>query len=363
MGVITTVRGDIAPSELGFTSAHEHLNFDNTLMASVVKRYTGATIPASMLELRVDNLAFLRDSGGAISPDCATAGDVEHNAAELTYFTQAGGSAVCDATPIGLRGDVRALREASERSGVHVVCSTGLYVADTRPAEWDGASEEAQYTHFLSEVTEGIDGTDIRAGMLKCALSTTDPSGPLNEVELATLRALGRVAVATGLSLHVHTAFPMSSAQVLAGVDAALATGIDPDRLVMIHMDSFLRPWSALDEYVAGIDTPRTASTELARAVLAKGVNIGFDAWGATVSLLPDDHDRLKGLADLLRAGYGDRIVLGHDVFSKAHGKTWGYYGLTRFPQFVSAGLAKLGFEDDAFRRLVVDNPARILAH
>jgi predicted metal-dependent phosphotriesterase family hydrolase len=32
MSVITTVRGDIAPEDLGYTSVHEHLNVDSTLM-------------------------------------------------------------------------------------------------------------------------------------------------------------------------------------------------------------------------------------------------------------------------------------------------------------------------------------------
>ncbi|MGC7102549.1 hypothetical protein ACPZ19_48435 [Amycolatopsis lurida] len=85
---------------------------------------------------------------------------------------------------------------------------------------------------------------------------------------------------------------------------------------------------------------------------------------GAVVrDLLPDDFDRAKGSVDLLHAGYGDRIVLGHDNFTKAHGKSYGYYGFTRFPQFIPPILTRLGFDDDVYRRLVVDNPARVLAH
>jgi phosphotriesterase-related protein len=363
MSVVTTVRGDIAPDQLGYTSMHEHLNTDNALMARVVERYTGARLPDELGELRIDNLAFLRDSGAAASKECSTAGDVDFTVAELNFFKEVGGTAICDASPIGLRGDVRDLRAASERSGVHVVFATGLYTVDTRPAGFEQRDEDDLVEFFTREVTEGVEDTGIRPGFLKCALSATEPTAPLYDTEVATLRALGRVSAATGLSLHVHTAFPMSDAQVLQGVEIALGAGVEPRRLVMIHMDSFLRPWDALAAYVSDMDTARNVTTALQRAILDQGVNIGFDSWSATTAILPDDYDRMKGLVDLLRGGYGDRIVLGHDTFTKAHSKTYGYYGFTRFPQFIPPMLAQLGFSDDVYRRLVVDNPARILAH
>lgn len=363
MSVITTVRGDIDPSELGYTSMHEHLNADLTLMLALVERYGASSVPPQWLELKNENLAFLRDGGAALSPESSTSGDVDFTTAELQYFAEIGGRAVCDASPIGLRGDVLELRKASERSGVHVVFATGLYVFDARPAGYSELSEDEQVRFFTREVTDGVDDTGIRPGFLKCGLSAIDPTAPLNEAEATTLRALGRVSAETGLSLHVHTAFPMSREQVLAGVDVALNTGMPAERLVMMHMDSFLRPWDAMTKYIGDMETPRNISTEIPRAVLDRGANIGFDSWSSTVAVLPDDYDRVKGLVDLLRRGYGSQIGLGHDTTSKPHGKSYGGYGYTRFGQFVPPMLAQLGFGEDVFRQLVVDNPARILAH
>ncbi|MCZ9880617.1 phosphotriesterase family protein [Arthrobacter sp. B2a2-09] len=363
MSIITTVRGDIAPEELGYTSMHEHLNADFSLMAALMARYGAPKISPELLALRPDNMAFLRDGGYASSPECVTAGDIEYTAAELGYFKQIGGNAVCDASPIGLRGDVRDLLPASEKADVHVVFATGLYVADARPAEFLNYSEDDLVAFFTKEVTRGVGATSLRPGFLKCALSATDPAAELHEIEVRTLRALGRVSAETGLSLHVHTAFPMSHAQVLTGLEIALSTGMIPDRLVMIHMDSFLRPWGALESYVNDMSVALNVSTELQRAVLDHGVNIGFDSWSSTVSILPSDYDRLKGLVDLLRAGYGSHIVMGHDNGTKSHGKSYGYYGFTKFGQFVPPMLKQLGFGDEVYRQLVVDNPARILAH
>jgi predicted metal-dependent phosphotriesterase family hydrolase len=188
------------------------------------------------------------------SPDCRTVGDVDFTVVELEYFKQVGGTGICEASPIGLRGDVRDLRVASERADVHVVFAAGLYVADVRPEGFEEMAEEALVDFFAREVAEGAEGTGIRPGFLKCALSAVDPSAELFGSEVTTLRALRRLSAATGLSLQVHTAFPMSHDQVLEGVDAALGTGMAPDRLVMIHMDSFLRPWDALTSYVADLN-------------------------------------------------------------------------------------------------------------
>ncbi|MFE3825358.1 phosphotriesterase [Streptomyces sp. NPDC059092] len=363
MSVITTVRGDIAPADLGYTSMHEHLNADMSLMLALAERYGAPPMPADQLTLKNENLAFLRDGGAALSSESSTVGDIDFTTAELGYFSRIGGRAVCDASPIGLRGDVRALRTASERADVHVVFATGLYVADARPAGYQDMTEDEQVAFFRREVTDGVGDTGLRPGFLKCALSTTDPSAPLQLAETTTLRAIARVSAETGLSVHVHTAFPMSLTQVLAGVDIALDAGMSVDRLVMMHMDSFFRPWDAMAAYVGDMETPRTITTETARAVLDRGANVGLDAWSSTVALLPDDFDRMKGLVDLLRGGYGDQIVLGHDTTSKPHGKSYGGYGYTRFGQFVPPMLRQLGFDDDAYRRLVIDNPARILAH
>lgn len=363
MSVITTVRGDIDPADLGYTSMHEHLNIDTTLMQRLLNRYGASPMPPEMLTLEYSNLAFLRDGGAAFSPQSSTLGDVDYAVGELRYFAQIGGHAVVDASPIGLRGDVRVLRDASEQSGLHLVTATGLYVADVRPQGLENPSEQEQYALFLREVTQGIDDTGIRPGILKCAMSATVPSAPLNDVELKTLRALARVSAETGLSLHVHTAFPMSARQVLDTVDAAIDAGVTPDRLVMMHMDSFLRPWDAMTGYIGDMDTPRNISTETPREVLDRGAYIGFDSWSSTVAVLPDDYDRVKGLVDLIRRGYGAQIGLGHDTTSKPHGRSYGGYGYTRFGQFVPPLLASLGFGDEVFRQLVVDNPARILAH
>jgi len=364
MATITTVRGEIDPSELGMTSMHEHINGDMELLTILAERFSAAAPPAEMLTLVNENLALLRSGAQIFSRESMTSGDVDYTVTELEHFRRIGGHGIVDASPIGIRGDVKQLREASERSNVHIVCATGLYTVAQRPERFQGWTEDQQFEHFLQEVTEGIDGSDVRAGILKCALSATSAQAALPEEELTTLRACARVAAETGVSLHVHSAFPMTTDHILSGLSLLLDDmNLDPGRVVMMHMDSFLRAWDSRRAYLASIETVKTVNTDGLERVLDRGVTIGFDSWGTEVEILPQDDDRLKGLVHLVKKGYDSQIVLGHDVTQKPQGVSYGGYGFTWFPQLVSRTFDQLGIAEECYQRLTVDNPARVLTH
>lgn len=56
---IMTVRGEIAPETLGVTSLHEHTFLDMRIAGGFLKNYF-KNIPASMLEFKPENFAFLK---------------------------------------------------------------------------------------------------------------------------------------------------------------------------------------------------------------------------------------------------------------------------------------------------------------
>lgn len=356
---ITTVTGNIKPEEAGLTSIHEHILANMELME-------GVPIPEEMLSVKPENMAFLRNGASVFSKECKIADDVDYAVAELNaYKRRVGGGTICEASPIGMRGDVRLLREASVKSGVNLVCCTGLYLLNRHPKELLDKKEDHLVEVFSREIEGGIDESGIRPGFVKCALGTLNEDGcDLHERELVPLRACAKTAAKYGMSLHIHTAAPMTHKMVLEAVDIVLEEcGLAPERLVMLHMDSFLRSSEDLMKYVSGELEYRKISLDLQKRILEKGVNIGFDSWGTPfANVLPDDFDRVKGLAELLREGYEEQIVLGHDVISKAAGITNGYYGFNRFAEFVPSMLKPLGVDDTVIKKLMVENPARILA-
>jgi phosphotriesterase-related protein len=130
-----------------------------------------------------------------------------------------------------------------------------------------------------------------------------------------------------------------------------------------MHLDSFLRTPSNIADYYSNIESVRGVNTDFQTRILDKGVSIGFDSWGMLTAYVPDDFDRMKGLVNLLRKGYASQIALGHDVYDKSRGVSYGYTGFTHFATFALPILKQLGFGNDVIAKLTVENPARILAY
>ena len=89
--IIRTIRGDIAPSELGPCDAHEHLFL---------------VTPAQ--------------PGDEFT-------DVDAAIEEARTLVAAGGRALVDWTPLGLGRDLNGLHAVSDATGLHVVAATGLH--------------------------------------------------------------------------------------------------------------------------------------------------------------------------------------------------------------------------------------------
>jgi phosphotriesterase-related protein len=366
MARITTVRGDIAPEELGFTTMHEHTISDMSQLVAAQQTYKDM-IPPDDLRALPENMYFLRGGVGLFSDDCATTDDVEWLTEELRVFRdKVGGKAVVDASPIPIRGNVELIRQASETTGVHVIVATGLYYEMGRPQRYLEMPEHKVFAMCKDEVEHGIRDTEIHPGFLKCGMSSQGADSTIPDCEWATLRALAKLSVETGMSLHVHTAVPMTSEQVLSVADCAIKEcGVAPERLYMMHLDQYLRVPYSIDDYIRSFEVVRTVDIDLQCRLLDRGCTIGFDSWDSLVFILPDNYDRLKALVELLRRGYGSQIVLGHDVIDKSHSASFGYSGFTGFAVSAIPKLCEMWdiIDLDNIDKMTTHNPARLLAY
>ena len=362
---ITTVRGDISPEALGITSLHEHTFLDLRIAGQYMKDLFG-TLPDSMLKLDLKNFAFLKSGVYLISEECAVVDDMDFLVTEYELFRTAGGQSVCDCSPIGGRGDVRKIRELSEKTGLNIICATGVYTATSRPPELIDKSDDFYYETFKREVEEGIDGTDIHPGLLKAAIATYGPDGKLMEGELAGVRAAARLSGETGLSLHIHTSPLLRGEDIIHTAELAVSSGAKADKVHICHMDSGIAQGVPVADYLKKPDTDRTLNLDTLKRLLDMGVTIGLDTWGMPISnnyyFYPDDFERLKALITLIDLGYEDQITIGSDFSSKLFGRTYGNYGCTRTLEFALPMLKQYGYESAA-KKIVVDNPARILAY
>lgn len=366
MKKIRTVLGDIVPEQLGFTAMHDH-TFVDLRVASKFMKDMFPDVTHEQLKFCPENYGFMKTGTYLMCEDLQVIDetDMDYLVKEYDYFKAIGGKSVVDPGPIGCRGSAKLLKEFSMRSGLNLICATGLYTETSRPAELLDRNEEFYYNLFKKEVVEGIDGTDVYPGILKGAVATYGANG-ISEAEIAVVNACARVSAETGISMHVHTDPMISGDDILDALETAVEKyGVHRDRILVCHMDNRIACNVMVSEYLEEPGVDRTLDLDIHKTLLDKGYNIGLDTWGMPVNnpnfFMPDDFERLKALITLMNLGYEKQITLGNDFSSKLASRSYGGFGCTRFADFGLTLLEQLGYEDK-IPLLTVGNPARILS-
>ncbi len=302
-GQAMTVRGPVDASSLGRTQMHEHIVcvFDRSFRG---------------LQHALDDEAMLAD--------------------ELGRFASAGGSTIVDVTLPGIGRDVLALRRISERSGVHVVAATGLFRDPYYPEWLDDVSSDRLAERFVREIRDGIDGTDIRAGVIGEIGTGRQGITPREE---RVFRASAIAQRDTHAPIITHTWYGTLALEQLAMLRAE---GADLARVVVGHFGDR----RDLDAQLRVLDT---------------GASIAFDHVGLTE--VQRDDVRAAGVADLVRRGFSGQVILSCDVSYKGrmhwHGGSGYDVLLTSFvPLLLEAGVSAAAVD-----AMLVENPRRLLAY
>jgi phosphotriesterase-related protein len=193
---------------------------------------------------------------------------------------------------------------------------------------------------FVRDVTDGVQGTSVRAAILKCA---TDNAGVTPGVE-KVLRAVAKAHRRTGIPISTHT--EARTHQGLAQQDIFESEGVDLSRVVIGHCGD-------------------TDDVAYLTKLLKRGSYIGMDRFGLDI-FLPTDK-RVAVIARLCEMGYANRMVLSQDAavymdwftpeILKALGPNWSHFHIV---DDVLPALKQAGVSDDQVRLMTVENPRRI---
>ena len=311
---IQTVRGPIAPTELGVTLAHEHLWCDQYLCR------------------RSDRW---RRSGGLMrlnEPDVI----VE----ELSEVKALGGQAVVEVTVWGWGRDVAQLKRFADQTELHIVATSGFYVEDCLPA-WTRELDDidALADALVKEVTEGADGTTIRPGVLKSSISRPVIEG----IEARCARAVARAQRQIGLPITTHTSasvrFEIAGGNIgLQHLDLFEAEGVDPRRVIVGHTDE-------------------NADIRNLVAICQRGAFIQFDVIGKPHWLL--DETRADLARQLAERGFAGHLMLSMDRNRHHELRRYGGQGFRYLLAEFVPMLKAAGLDDSTIKQFLVDNPAR----
>jgi len=335
-----TVRGPISGRDLGITLMHEHVFIDLTLLwDSPTSEWQKPLVDA---EITLANRGLLQVDP-YVSRQNLMLDDFGAAVAELAPFRQLGGSSIVDLTTTGIRPQPAKLREVSEQTGLHIVAGCGCYTQRSHPPEVAALSESELLERLLDEITNGLGGTDVRPGII----GEIGTSSPVHPDEAKVLRAAAAAQGKTGLAINVHVA--IFRREALAALDILEAAGADLSRVVISHLD----------------EQPDTAYH---RAILERGVYVEYDTvgsesyFGGDGSAEPSDRERVDCLIELLDAGFGDRLLISQDVCTKVQLLKFGGSGYGHILRSIVPRLRRRGVDDATVRKLLVENPARVLA-
>ncbi|UWW96150.1 phosphotriesterase [Streptomyces murinus] len=293
--VIRTVLGDIRPQELGVCDAHDHLFLRSR------------QLPGKEL----DDIAAAR--------------------AELEAFRAAGGAAVVQWTPHGMGRRAADLATLSRATGVHLVCATGLHQAPHVAPELLVGLRGRLAEVFVTELTEGIGTTGVRAGLIKVAggFHTLDAHARW------TMAAAAEAHHATGAPIAVHLELGTGALDVLDLLCGEL--GVPGDRVVLGHLNRFPDPVTQ-------------------RQAAATGCWLAFD--GPSRAHHATDWQMPAGARALAEAGFGDRLLLGGDTVTAGARSVDGGPGLPYLLRRLRPRLAaELGTE--LVDRILTEHPGK----
>lgn len=318
MPAIPTVKGPVESTHLGTTLMHEHVFVLDT---EVQQNY-----PAEW-------------------------GDEEKRIADavarLNELKSCGVDTVVDLTVIGLGRYIPRIQKIARQTSINIIVATGIYTYHDVPLYFHlrgpGTAlggPEPMIDMFVQDIEQGIAGTGVRAGMLKCA---TDEPGVTPGVE-RILRATAQAHRRTGVPISTHT--HALSKTGLSQQRIFREEGVDLSRVVIGH---------------SGDTTDLNYLEELIR----HGSYLGMDRFGLNTIL--SFEDRVNTVAEMCRRGHAGKMVVSQDASCFLHWvpeqalpmllPQWHYLHIRKD---VIPALLRKGVTEEQIHTMMVENPRSI---
>ncbi|MDK2980516.1 MAG: 5-phospho-D-xylono,4-lactonase [Chloroflexota bacterium] len=303
MAKFRTVLGDVDVKEMGFTLPHEHL----------ITRPPNTIIKGDP-DLLLD--------------------DVSKPMQELSLFKQAGGGTLADLAPKSYGRNVPVIVDASQKTGVHVIATTGYLKGAYFPKEVSEWSVNQIADFMISEVVDGMDGGPHKAGIVKAGSSYN----VISDLEVKVFKAAVIAANQTGAPLMTHTE---KGSMGLEQVELVKSLGFDTARFIVSHVD--INP----DYY-------------LHKKMCSLGAYLIHDG-PSKVKYGTDEH-----IVDILRKlvadGFADRQLLSCDMGRRSYWTSYGGGpGFTYIPQKFVPRLLDEGFSQELVDQFTTGNAMNAL--
>lgn len=240
------------------------------------------------------------------------------------------------------------LKEISKQTGIHIIASTGFYKEPFFPYSVYRMKVNEIAEVFIREITEGIEGTDIRAGLIKIgsSLRTITPT------EAKVFRAAAIAHLETGVSITTHATHGTMGVQQL---DILEEESVDLQHVIIGHCSL-------------------NADLSYHLSIAERGAFLGYDTIGkmrwisaepSEVFAYQSDKIIVHLIQKMIQLGFKNQLLLSSDISPNEidlNPDTFGRYGYTYVFQGFLPMLREAGVNQEDIDRIVIDNPRHALA-
>lgn len=341
-GKIQTVLDLINPDQLGVTSTHEHLLIDLQPIHSPPQEATARSL--YFAPLSQENIGYFRHYD-LYNLDNSQLTDIDTAIREAELYKRRGGSAIVDATSIGIGRDPTGLAQISRTTDLHIVMGSSFYVGEAHPGNMNDRSEEDLSEEIIRDITEGVGPHHVKSGII----GEVGCSWPLTDNERKVLRASTHAQRVTGAPMLIHPG--RDETAPLEIVDIISKAGGDLDRTIIGHLDRTVFERATLKQ------------------IAQTGCYLEWDLFGREISSypmnpkiqMPSDGKRIEDIEWIISEGYQSKVVIAQDICSKDRLVTYGGHGYAYMPSQIAPRMRSKGYSEEAIHNILVDNPATVL--
>jgi phosphotriesterase-related protein len=305
-GWINTVSGAIPAEDLGLTLPHEHLFTD--LRGPSVPGYAQGN-PDHVVAVMKPYLDEIADLGVTALVECST---------------------------IGVGRNPVILKRLAQNTPIRIIAPTGVYREAYVPPDLKDKSANELAEMWVCDILEGIDGSDVKAGFIKMAVSDEG----ISDIEAKNLKAAVLASQQTGAIIASHTIGGELARQEMKLLESY---GLDLNRFIWTHAQS-------------------EPDKDYHLEAVQRGAYVSIDAIGSGWA---PDPDMLEYTLGLIEAGYTDKLFLSHDAGwydpsqPDGHPEGNGIRGYTAlFKSFLPA-LRAQGVSKKTIDQITIQNPSR----
>ena len=341
-GKAQTVLGPVNPNRLGITHTHEHILIDFQRFFHEPEEASEKALARAPITL--ENLGWIRYNWTSNIDNMEMLNE-ETAIEEVSFYVRSGGATIVDATSIGIGRDPLALTRIARATGLNIVMGSSYYVGDTHPEDMDDKTVDDIANEIERDLMIGVGNTNVKAGII----GEVGCSIPWSDNERKVMEASGMAQRATGAPLLIHPGRQESAPlEIITFLDKL---GADISNTIMSHIDRTIFNWEALE------------------ALAESGCYLEFDLFGLETSYypfgpsvyLPNDVQRMDHIQNLFGNGFGDQVLIAHDVCSKHRLVRYGGHGYAHILRNIVPRMRGRGFTEEFINALLVDNPKRVL--